>query len=116
MPRNLAGLRHGGPGRPKGSKGKRTLEMNAFWKAALESKTYLTSALRRVNAGKAPHLEAYWMNKINGKPPESVVHSGEVRMPAQVIFELHTETVIPAQLTPAPLDDPIIDPATNEQD
>ena len=104
MPRNTTGLRRGGPGRPKGSRTKATIEMNAFWKAALESKSYLASALQRVNAGKAPHLEAYWMNKINGKPPESVVHSGEVRMPAQVIFELHTETVIPAGLPPAKLD------------
>ena len=86
---NTAGLRRGGPGRPKGSKNKKTQEMNAFWRDVLEGEEYLLAAVARVNAGKAPHLEAYWINKINGKPVERHEVTGADGGPVTVIHEHH---------------------------
>ena len=68
---NTSGLkRTAGPGRPKGSKDKIAqrvlLEMQQFF----ASPAYAASVKERTLAGKAPHLESYWLNKLHGKPVE----------------------------------------------
>ena len=84
MPLNTSGLRRGGPGRPKGSKNKGTAAMIAVWQEFLGSDRYLGNARKRVIAGKAPHLEVYWHNKLIGKPVERIEHSGPEGGPIQV--------------------------------
>lgn len=64
--------------------------MNAFWRGVLESQAYQDNAVQRVIEGKAPHIENYWVQKLNGRPIEKHEHSGEIRMPV-VIDELHRE-------------------------
>lgn len=92
MPRgNPQYLRRGGPGRPKGSKNKRTKEMAALWEEFLASDGYIDSAKLRVVRGKAPHLESYWLNQIIGKPVERHDIRGELKLPT-VIDELHRES------------------------
>ena len=87
--RNTSGLRRGGPGRPAGSKNKHTKEMNAFWQGVLEGEEYLQAAYKRVLEGKAPHLESYWLNKVNGKPVERHEVTGQGGGPVTVVHEHH---------------------------
>ena len=80
---NQSGLkRTAGPGRPKGSKSRLTKEITQFF----ESKEYATSAKRRMTDGKAPHLEAYWLNKLHGKPVEQHEVTGADGGPVRVEF------------------------------
>jgi len=66
---NHSGLKRGGPGRPKGAKNKVTLERNALeeFSAYFNSAEYVANARARIAAGRAPHLEAYWLPKFYGK-------------------------------------------------
>ena len=90
MGTNTSGLkRDAGPGRPKGSKNKRTKEMEAVWAEFLESDGYIDSAKRRVQSGRAPHLENYWLAKVNGKPVEKVALEGEFNLKTTVVHEYH---------------------------
>lgn len=59
MARNISGLRRGGPGRPKGSKDKRSLEMAEWAREFFASAEWRASAKKRMLEGKAPHLEGH---------------------------------------------------------
>jgi hypothetical protein len=76
MPRNLSGLKRGGPGRPKGAPNKATRELKAFWGEFFESDAYRESAKDRIMQGKAPQLESYLLAKVYGKPTEVLEQIG----------------------------------------
>lgn len=81
--RNTSGLkRTAGPGRPKGAKNKISHEIQQFF----ESPAYAVNAKTRILDGKAPHLETYWLNKLNGKPTESIELGGTGGGPVRVEF------------------------------
>jgi len=91
--RNTSGLkRTAGPGRPKGGKNKRTKEMEALWREFFESEGYIDAAKHRVAQGKAPHLENYWLQKLNGKPTEHVELEADLNIRTTVVHELHPES------------------------
>lgn len=80
---NQSGLkRTAGPGRPKGSKNKITKAIDDFF----GSSTYQDNAKQRMLDGKAPHLETYFLNKIEGKPVEIHQHEGADGGPVRVEF------------------------------
>lgn len=60
--------------------------MNDFWREFLESEAYIDNAKYRVIQGKAPHLESYWVNKLNGKPVEHHEVTGAEGGPVLVKF------------------------------
>lgn len=81
--RNTSGLkRTAGPGRPKGSKNKISQEIEKFF----ASPAYAANAKARMLDGKAAHLETYWLNKLNGKPTESLELTGGNGGPVRVEF------------------------------
>jgi len=49
-----------------------------FLREVANSFEYQDSARQRMIDGKAPHLEVYMLQKVNGKPTERVHVSGEV--------------------------------------
>jgi hypothetical protein len=61
-----------GGGRPKGSLNSATLELKEFWNRFFTSPEYRNAAKKRILDGSAPHLESYLLNKIYGKPRESL--------------------------------------------
>lgn len=82
----------GNAGRPKGAKNKRGTLAALSCQSLLDNPAYRKEFVRRLYAGElAPALEAMVWYYAHGKPQESVEHSGEVTMPAQVIFELHRD-------------------------
>ena len=84
-------FKKGEGGRPRGAANKATREFKEFWRDFLDSEAYRQNCQQRITDGKAPHVEAYLLNKIHGRPTEHIKHEGEVTMPAQVIFELHRD-------------------------
>lgn len=75
---NPANLKKGpGPGRPKGLPNKATREFKDAARLFLESPAYRQSAERRMIAGKAPHLELFFLQHAYGKPVEKHEHAGE---------------------------------------
>jgi len=72
MARNTAGLRRGGPGRPKGSPNKKTLAFEEFWRAKMESEDYRQGLWRRIQGGRASHMETYLAQKLFGRPEQTV--------------------------------------------
>jgi hypothetical protein len=96
---NTANLRPGGPGRPKGSKNKLTKERSLLQQAEerFNSREYWErSAWPRIARGKAPHLEGYFLQRIYGKPVESVALSGEAKKPIRVTIEVVRDKPLPA--------------------
>jgi hypothetical protein len=73
-------------GRPKGAINKATREAKAFLEKFLTSKDYRDSAVRRVQKGKAPHLEVLWHHYAFGKPKDTVKHEGELP-PFRVVLD-----------------------------
>jgi len=65
-------------GRPKGAKDKQPRAIMEFLREVANSVEYQESAKARMLEGKAPHLEVYMLQKVNGKPTERVHVSGEV--------------------------------------
>ena len=65
-------------GRPKGAKNKKTVERDLMTWAIehFNSAAYAKSAQARIDQGKAPHLESYWLNKLKGKPKEETEVKG----------------------------------------
>ena len=49
--------------------------MNEFWTAVFNGEDYQENAYTRIQQGQAPHLENYWLGRLNGKPVEK--HVGE---------------------------------------
>ncbi len=83
----------GNAGRPRGAKNKRGSVAELTCRALVDNPAYRKDFAKRLHAGQlAPALEAMVWYYAHGKPAESIEHSGEVRMPAQVIFELHRST------------------------
>lgn len=74
-----------GPGRPKGVPNKATAEVRAFWEGFVGSDKYLKSAAKRILAGRAPHLEAYWLKRLFGEKSELEI-SGPDGRPVGVVF------------------------------
>jgi len=69
--RNTSGLKRGGSsGRPPGALNKATREMRDVARAILERPEYLASLQRRLDAGKAPHMEILLHHYGYGKPKD----------------------------------------------
>lgn len=66
--------------------------MAEFWREFLDSADYRASAVKRVLAGTASHLENYWNAKLHGKPTEVLDPAGNILPPPKVIFELRAST------------------------
>lgn len=66
----------GGPGRKRGVPNKATLEQKEFARQVLMSEEYRASAIRRVVAGEAPHLEILMHHQAFGKPKETTAIEG----------------------------------------
>ena len=71
MPRNISGLRRGGPGRPKGVPNKATIEQKEFLRSVLESEEYRASLRRRLIRGE-PGLEQMAHHYLMGKPKDTL--------------------------------------------
>ncbi len=65
-------LKRGGPGRPKGSKDRRTLAISEFARSILESDEYRASLRARIIAGKAGVIESILFFYGYGKPAEKI--------------------------------------------
>lgn len=74
-----------GPGRPKGSLNRATAEVKAFWAEFYGSTKYLKAAATRIQKGKAPHLEQYWLKRLFGEKSELEV-TGPDGQPLRVFF------------------------------
>ena len=69
-----------GKGRPKGAVNKTTAEAREFAEQFLSRPAYSDSLRRRVDAGKAPHMEVLLWHYAKGKPKELTEHVGDVRI------------------------------------
>ena len=61
-----------GPGRPKGSKDKNTIEIRNAARAIVEDPTYRRMLTARLQLGEAPHMETLLWHYAYGKPVERV--------------------------------------------
>lgn len=80
MPRNTTGLKRGGPGRPVGVPNKATVEIKDASRLIVEDEAYVESLKKRVNAGKAPHMETLLFHYAYGKPKDTTEHKGAIRL------------------------------------
>lgn len=91
-----------GPGRPKGVPNKATVEGKEFCRAFIfgtgehEGNGYLPLLLRRVMAGRAPHIEKFIWEHALGKPKETHEHTGRDGGPIQ--FQEMTDEEIERRL------------------
>lgn len=69
-------FKKGEGGRPKGVENKATREIKDAARKLLEAKTYQDSLRERLEAGKAPHMEALLHYYAYGKPKERVAIEG----------------------------------------
>lgn len=92
MSRNTSGLKRGGPGRPKGSLNKATLEIKDAARKLVEAPEYVMSLERRLTQGRAPHMETLLFHYAYGKPTETVDTPGIDNLAAalsrKVIFDV----------------------------
>jgi len=58
------------------------------------------SAWPRILRGRAPHLESYFLQRIYGKPVESVALSGEAKKPIRVTIEVVRNLPLPVPAAP----------------
>lgn len=79
MPRNTSGLKRGGPGRPKGATNKASREVKAWAQAMVDSPEWQKSAMQRILAGKAPHIEAHCLQVLMPKT-EKHEHMGAMQV------------------------------------
>ncbi len=84
MPRNISGLKRGGPGRPKGVPNKVTRTMKEWAYGLMESDVWQASARKRILSGKAPHLEGHCLAVLLPKTDKHE-HSGPDGQPIQVV-------------------------------
>lgn len=61
-----------GPGRPKGSRNKASIEIAAVARNLLESRAYKASLKKRLIEGKAPHMEPILFYYAYGKPVDRI--------------------------------------------
>lgn len=66
-PQNANLKRDAGPGRPPGSKNKITMAAKELAEHILDDE-YIAGLIRRVKAGKAPHMETLLFQYAKGKP------------------------------------------------
>jgi len=92
VPRNIRGLKRGGPGRPLGSLNKATRDMKAFSREVLEDPDYIKSLKARLLDGKAPHMETLLAHYAYGKPADTLRVTDETP-PLMVIDTLTAEDV-----------------------
>jgi hypothetical protein len=82
-----------GKGRPKGALNKATREIKDFARALLESDSYRESLRRRVESGRAPHMETLLHYYGYGKPKETVdtpaIADLAATLASKVVFEVH---------------------------
>ena len=100
---NSGNLKPGGPGRPKGSKNRMTKERTLLLQAekCFNSAEYWErSAWPRILRGRASHLESYFLQRIYGKPVESVALSGEAKKPIRVTIEVLRDKPLPEPAGP----------------
>jgi hypothetical protein len=71
-------------GRPKGSRDKRTIEIQIMARSLIEDPAYQASLKKRLEAGKAPHMEPILYYYAYGKPIDRVRLAGEDGGPVQV--------------------------------
>ena len=67
-----------GKGRGKGNKNKATLAAKEFAEAMLNRPAYEKSLQKRLDAGKAPHMEVLLHHYRSGKPKDTVKHEGAI--------------------------------------
>lgn len=83
-------FKKGQGGRAKGTRNKNTVDVQAVCRAMVDDLVYRKKLKVRLLAGELPPaVETMLWHYAHGKPKETVEHSGEIQMPAQVIFELH---------------------------
>lgn len=87
-PENLK--RTAGPGRPKGSRNRYSLAHKQFLELLGSDPEYRDSFWRRAIRGDSS-IDRMILDHVIGKPTERVEHSGEVRLPTKVVFELHPD-------------------------
>ena len=100
---NSGNLKPGGPGRPKGSKNRMTKERTLLLQAEKcfnSADTWERSAWPRILRGRAPHLESYFLQRIYGKPVESVALTGEAKKPIRVVIEVVRDKPLPVPAGP----------------
>ena len=68
---SLANLQHG-RGRPPGVPNRVSREIKAAARALVEDPDYVASLTRRLNAGKAPHMETLLFHYAYGKPRDEI--------------------------------------------
>lgn len=89
--RSLENLRKGGPGRKKGQPNRATVEIRDAARAIVERPDYVKKLTKRLDEGKAPHMETLLWHFAYGRPKEQVEHSGAVSMPTRVVHEYHID-------------------------
>ncbi len=78
---NTSGLkRTAGPGRPKGSKNRKTKALREFFSEVRSSPEWQGSAKTRMERGKAPHLETLMVRDELGDPQQQVQANVTVRV------------------------------------
>jgi hypothetical protein len=80
VPRDTSGLKRGGPGRPKGVPNKATRAIKEVAQAIIERPEYLSALQRRLDSGRAPHMETLLYHYAYGKPKDVTEHQGQVRL------------------------------------
>lgn len=81
----------GNSGRPKGAQNKATREIQQFSRDVLERPTYVQSLKKRIDEGKAPHMETLLAHYAYGKPKD--ILALESLPPLMVVDELTAEDV-----------------------
>lgn len=66
-----------GKGRPKGSKNRRTLEVEQLADKVFDA-AYVTALKSRIKRGKAPHMETFLAGHRWGLPKKTVAVEGEI--------------------------------------
>ena len=96
--RNTGNLKPGGPGRPKGSRNRITIERSLLLRAeeCFNSAEYWErSAWPRILKGRAPHLELYFLQRIYGKPVDAIEPAGEAKKPVRIVIEVVRDKPLP---------------------
>jgi hypothetical protein len=99
MPRNTAGLRRGGPGRPKGSKNKvpgtvKAAIQEACFQVGKDDLKLVRAALEKGIQADPPKSHPYlltFFHYVLGKPADTLTLKGDVQLP-QIVNHFHVES------------------------